>query len=160
PTRSTPCWRFSTRTNEQPLKTIIHRRTMKRNQVLVSLIVLFALVVTSSVRAEDPASSKPTPGKTVRLFTIGNSFSNNATKYVNDLVKASGNTLIYRTASIGGSSMQVHWDKAELHEKDPQDPKGLYTSKKGLNEELESQPWDFVTIQQASIRSHDLTTYQ
>lgn len=134
---------------------------MRLKAAFLSLLIICLTALTPFVAAQDLASVDSTKqGKIVRLFTIGNSFSNNATKYLNDLVKASGNTLIYRTGSIGGSSMQVHWDKAQLHEKDPQDPKGLYTSKLGLKEELQSQPWDFVTIQQASIRSHDLATYR
>lgn len=102
----------------------------------------------------------PQPGKTVRLLNIGNSFSGNATRFLKDLAQASGHTLIHRAASIGGSSMQVHWDKAQLHEKRPTDPAGLYLSKLGLREELQKEPWDYVTIQQASIKSHDLATYE
>jgi hypothetical protein len=105
------------------------------------------------------AESKPAADKTVRLLCVGNSFSGNATHYLGDIAKAAGKTFIHREASIGGSAMQVHWDKAQLHEKDPRDPAGLYTSKKGLREELASEPWDYVTIQQASIKSHDLSTY-
>ncbi len=107
-----------------------------------------------------PAAADKTPsGKTVRLLTIGNSFSANATKYLADLAKAGGHTLIHRPLVIGGSSFQVHWDKAMLHEKSPEDPKGLYTFKQGLREALASDKWDCVTIQQASIKSHDPATY-
>src|SRR3954447_16561669 len=92
----------------------------------------------------------PTPGKskTVRLLTVGNSFSQNATRYLGDLAKAKGHTLIHRPLAIGGASMEVHCEKARLHEKDPRDPRGLY-GKKSLREELTSEAWDFVTIQQA-----------
>ncbi len=34
------------------------------------------------------------PGKTVRLLTVGNSFSENATTYLPELVKAGGNPLM------------------------------------------------------------------
>ena len=98
--------------------------------------------------------------KTVKLLTIGNSFSNNATRHLGALAKAGGNTLIHTPLIIGGASFQVHVDKAQLHEKNPKDPKGLYTNKLGLQESLASNKWDYVTIQQASIKSHDYATYQ
>jgi hypothetical protein len=99
-------------------------------------------------------------GKTVRLLTIGNSFSHNATHYLGDIAKAGGDTLILREANVGGASMELHWTKAQLHEKDPKNKAGLYTAGRGLRENLAAEKWDFVTIQQASIKSHDLATYQ
>lgn len=98
--------------------------------------------------------------KTVRLLTIGNSFSANATHYLGDLAKAGGHTLIHQPLVIGGASFQVHAEKAQKHEADPKDKAGLYTNGRGLKENLELQKWDFVTIQQASIKSHDIATYQ
>jgi hypothetical protein len=124
---------------------------------LCCLACVLALALQAMACAADAPSK---PGKTVRLLTVGNSFSGNASHYLNDIVKAAGNVLVYRTASIGGGSMQQHWDKAQQHEKDAADPQGLYTTKRSLKQELLAEPWDFVTIQQASIKSHDLSTYQ
>jgi len=98
--------------------------------------------------------------RTVKLLTIGNSFSANATHYLGDLAKAGGHTLIHQPLVIGGASFQVHAEKAQKHEADPKDKAGLYTSGRGLKENLELQKWDYVTIQQASIKSHDFATYQ
>lgn len=98
--------------------------------------------------------------KTVKLLTIGNSFSANATHYLGDLAKAGGHTLVHQPLVIGGASFQVHAEKAQKHEADPKDKAGLYTSGRGLKENLELQKWDYVTIQQASIKSHDFATYQ
>ncbi len=98
--------------------------------------------------------------KTVKLLTIGNSFSANATHYLGDLAKAGGHTLVHHPLVIGGASFQVHAEKAQKHEADPKDKAGLYTSGRGLKESLQLQKWDYVTIQQASIKSHDLATYQ
>lgn len=100
------------------------------------------------------------PAKTVRLLTVGNSFSHNATHYLGDIATAAGNRLILREVNIGGSSFEVHWVKVQQHEADPNDPRGLYASKKSLKQELAAGPWDFVTIQQASIKSHDINTYR
>ncbi|MFN0077212.1 MAG: DUF4886 domain-containing protein [Prosthecobacter sp.] len=98
--------------------------------------------------------------KTVRLLTIGNSFSANATRHLGDLAKAGGHTLIHQPLVIGGSSFQVHAEKAQKHEADAKDKAGLYTSGRGLKENLVLDKWDYVTIQQASIKSHDFATYQ
>jgi len=103
--------------------------------------------------------SEPTKAKTVRLLTVGNSFSQNATRYLDGLVKAAGDTLIHWPLSIGGASMEVHWVKAQHHEIDAKDPRGLY-GKKSLSQELSSDAWDYVTIQQASIKSHNIATYR
>lgn len=135
---------------------------MKRRLFFSCLASALSLALALPLSAQQ-SPSKPAPasgtGKTVRLLTIGNSFSGNATKYLEDLAKAGGHTLIHRPLIVGGASMQVHWDKAMLHEKNPQDPKGLYGSKQGLPEALAADTWDYVTIQQASIKSHNLATY-
>lgn len=115
--------------------------------------VLFAtLLVWTSSFAGEP--------KTVRLLTIGNSFSGNATRHLDALAKAGGHTLIHRPLVIGGASMQVHAEKAQKHEADEKDKAGLYNSGLGLKESLAADAWDYVTIQQASIKSHDITTYR
>lgn len=106
------------------------------------------------------ASSLAGEAKTVRLLTIGNSFSRNATNHLPGLVKAGGHTLVHQPLVIGGASFQVHVDKAQKHEAAPEDKAGLYTNGKGLRENLQADRWDVVTIQQASIKSHDFSTYQ
>ena len=125
---------------------------------------LLSLWCSSLPAADAPASkvapAEAKPAQTVRLLTVGNSFSQNATRYLNDLAKAGGKTLIHHPLVIGGSPMALHWEKAEQHEKDPQDARGLYGNKRSLKQELTAEPWDFVTIQQASIKSHDLATYR
>ncbi|MEP6671240.1 MAG: DUF4886 domain-containing protein [Chthoniobacter sp.] len=106
-----------------------------------------------------PAEESGTP-KTVRLLTVGNSFSHNATHYLGDLAKADGNTLILREDNVGGASLEVHWNKVQAFEKNPADKLGVYTGGKSLKDDLKGGHWDFVTIQQASIKSHDLATYR
>jgi len=105
-----------------------------------------------------PADAALRP-KTVRLVTIGNSFSGNATHYLGDLAKAGGHALVHQSMSVGGASMEVHWTKIQANEKDPKDPAGLYGTR-SLSGVLKTDDWDFVTIQQASIKSHDLETYR
>lgn len=125
---------------------------MTSRQFLLLLISFFVLSALPGRAAVEP--------KTVKLLTIGNSFSANATRHLGALATARGHTLIHTPLVIGGASFQVHVEKAQLHEKNPTDPKGLYTNKLGLQEALASKSWDYVTIQQASIKSHDYSTYQ
>lgn len=98
--------------------------------------------------------------KTVRLLTVGNSFSANATHYLGELAAAAGDKLIHRPIVVGGASLQLHAEKAQQFERDPGDKAGLYSSGRSLKQELLAGTWDFVTIQQASIKSHDVTTYR
>lgn len=118
------------------------------------LLVAFACAATH-LCAEEPGH-----GKTIRLLTIGNSFSHNATHYLGDLAKANGDTLVLREDNVGGASMEVHWKKVQAFQQDPADKAGLYANGKSLKDDLSSGHWDFVTIQQASIKSHDLATYR
>ncbi len=101
------------------------------------------------------ASSFAGESKTVRILTIGNSFSRNATNHLDDLAEAGGHALIHTALVIGGASFQVHADKAKTEGK-----ARLYTNGRDLIANLAAEKWDYVTIQQASIKSHDFATYQ
>lgn len=107
----------------------------------------------------EPASV-PTAGKTVRVLSIGNSFSRNATRFLDDLAQAGGHELVHEAIVVGGASLELHAGKAKAHEQDAADPAGLYANRKSLKQMLQSDRWDVVTIQQASIKSHDVSTYQ
>lgn len=128
---------------------------MNRRRLLL-FSALFAAITAASSFGAEPA----TGGKTVRLLTVGNSFSHNATHYLGELAKASGDTLVLHEDIVGGASMELHWGKAQSHEKDPADKNGLYTGGKGLSDDLKEGHWDVVTIQQASVLSHDVNTYR
>jgi len=129
---------------------------------LCCILAIGSLVFAPSLFAQDAAQEKVADRqvKTVRLLTIGNSFSQNATKYLGKLVDSAGHKLIHHHPAVGGSTMQLHWDKAMRHEADPKDKAGLYSGGKSLKDELVAEPWDIITIQQASIRSHDVNTYR
>lgn len=129
-----------------------------RTWLSVALLSLCLFAPAAFLRAQEPKTAAGP--KTVRLLTVGNSFSQNATRHLGSLAKASGHTLIHHPAVIGGATMAQHWEKVEQHEKDPLDPRGLYGTKRSLKQELLSEKWDVVTIQQASIKSHDVTTYR
>lgn len=124
-------------------------------------MALLLLVLVESWQIAGGAEPQPqNPPKAVRLLTIGNSFSRNATRYLGDLAAAGGHELIHQPIVVGGASLELHATKAQAHERDPKDPAGRYADGRSLKERLRAQPWDFVTIQQASIKSHDLATYR
>ncbi len=106
------------------------------------------------------ASAEEKAGKTVRLFTVGNSFSQNAVKYLSDITSAAGHKLVLKAATIGGCPLSKHWAIAEKAEANPGDPEGKPYGGKSLRELLQSGTWDFVTIQQYSFISNDVSTYR
>lgn len=133
-------------------------RLLVRSGFPLILLVAASLLAGRSTQAQDtPASG---PGKTARLLTVGNSFSQNATNMLDGIVKADGQTLIHHRCVIGGSGFAQHWERVEKHAKDPADKAGRYDSGKSLLDELKAEPWDVITIQQASIRSHNVETYR
>lgn len=99
-------------------------------------------------------------GREVRLLTIGNSFSRNATRFLTNIVSAAGHRLIHAPIVVGGASLELHAEKARAHDSDPSDERGLYANGRSLKQELRRERWDFVTIQQASIKSHDVATFR
>ncbi len=98
-------------------------------------------------------------GKALRIFVIGNSFSQNATAYLPDFAKERGKELIIGRAQLGGCSLEKHWGFVELAEANPDDPKGRAYKGKSLRMLLSEGTWDVVTMQQYSYHSADLETY-
>lgn len=128
-------------------------------RLLVFLVATLAWCAPSG--AQTPAAAVPAAQvKTVRLLTVGNSFSYNATHYLQDLVTAAGHVLVHQHASMGGGTLAQHCEKYARHAQDPKDPRGLYNGKHSLVERLQAERWDYVTIQQASFFSHDVSTYR
>ena len=126
--------------------------------LMCALAVLFAI---ASVQAEDTGGEVSAKGgKTVRLFTIGNSFSGNATRHLVQLANAGGHELILGKASIGGASLARHWKQVEAAQADPDGEGGRYSTGQTLQEMLTAEAWDYVTVQQFSWLSHDYETYQ
>jgi hypothetical protein len=98
--------------------------------------------------------------RTVRLFVIGNSFSQNATRYLPQLAKEGGQELVIGRAELGGHSLKQHWSYVEANDANPDDPKGKPYGGKSLRELLSQGQWDIVTIQQYSLLSSDIETYR
>ena len=122
--------------------------------------------------ADSPAAPAKSPANaSVKLLTIGNSFTQNALQFLPKLAKAGGKQLLVFPANLGGHSLQQHASYVQAFEADPNDPKGhAYkgqtdprTGKKkdfSLREALESQDWNIVTIQQVSGLSYKPESFQ
>lgn len=130
---------------------------MQRNLLLIALLVL-AAAITPTVAVGDDASTPPP--KPVRVLAVGNSFSRNAGKYVADIAEADENQVTVFQAAPGGCSLERHWTCAAQFEADPEAAKGRPYGDKSLRQILTAEPWDFVTIQQVSIRSFEPETYR
>ncbi len=96
---------------------------------------------------------------TLHLFLIGNSFSQNAGRYLPQLAEEGNHPLVIGRAEIGGCPLQKHWELAELAEKNPNDPKGKPYNGKSLRMLLSIGKWDVVSLQQYSLFSGDVSTY-
>jgi len=125
------------------------RQKMKNAKMILVLIFCFTGGV--SVGQTGP--------KSLRLFIIGNSFSQNASAYLPNFVKEKGVELTVGRAELGGHSLAQHWEYAEAAEANPEDPKGKPYKGKSLRMLLSAGTWDVVTIQQASYLSADLESY-
>jgi len=102
----------------------------------------------------------------VKLLTIGNSFADNATKYIENIFNADGeSSILLGRANLGGCSLEKHWNLVEqcdlLPDVKPYDfyMTGAGTVKATLKEALVSQKWDYVTLQQVSDMSWREETY-
>jgi len=133
--------------------------------VATGLLIILSLNLPAQENNADKPVPAGTPVKQIKLLAIGNSFSRNATNYLNDIVKSSGNCeLVFGHAMIGGCPLERHWNLACKNEANPEDPEGkpyMYKDKKvGLKEMLTAEKWQFVTIQQYSLISFKVESYR
>ena len=133
--------------------------------VATSLLIILSLNLSAQEKNVEKSASAVTPVKQIKLLAIGNSFSGNTTKYLNDIVKSSGNCeLVFGHAMIGGCPLERHWNLACKNDANPEDPEGKpysYKGKKlGLREMLMAEKWQYVTIQQYSLISYKVETYR
>ena len=132
------------------------------------LVFLFTLLVAVVMQGAEPVSNAPR--SSVKLLTVGNSFSNDATADLPAFAMSGGKKLTIFRANLGGHSLEQHVGYLQAFEADPKDPKGhAYKqidprtgAKKdfSLREALESEDWDAVTIQQVSNLSYKPESYQ
>lgn len=98
----------------------------------------------------------------MNVLAIGNSFSEDATRYLHGIARADGMYTEIVGAAIGGCSLE--WNYRHMlgdHKEYMLFFNGAYTGfKTSLKEALLSREWDVVTIQQVSHLSFKKDTYQ
>ena len=102
--------------------------------------------------------------KTLKVLALGNSFSQDATAFINEMALADGVDLRIGSASIGGCSFQRHYNNITNDSRDYHlryhAPEGTYYhSQVSLEECLKSNDWDIITIQQVSGLSGKYETF-
>ncbi len=133
---------------------------------LVMAAVLFGGAAGAEEASKAGAKTEAVPGKELSVLTVGNSFAENALKFLPQIAKSAGYALTVGRANLGGCPLERHWKLIEASEKDPNDPKGKYTGMGGkepgetLKQKLTARKWDFITIQQYSMQSSNPATYQ
>ena len=104
--------------------------------------------------------SKPaniTEKNTLKVLSIGNSFSRNAHAYLREIAKAGGVELTLMNLYKGGSTLENHntWKTSGMKY-----IKDETTEEITLPEALALEDWDVITFQQGSHESVDYSTYQ
>ena len=98
----------------------------------------------------------------MNILSIGNSFSQDAQRYLHRIAKADGCTLNTFNIYIGGCPLSLHYRNMISEEKAYMlDMNGESTGfKVSLKDALLNRDWDVVTIQQVSSKSPYYETYQ
>lgn len=126
---------------------------LKKVQCQKSILMLFLLLsLSSQILGQDK-------NQALRILVIGNSFSRNATSYLQAITKEKGKKLVIGSAELGGHSLEQHWKYVEAAEANPEDSVGKPYRGKSLKMLLTSGTWDMVTLQQYSYLSADLESY-
>jgi len=106
--------------------------------------------------------------KTIRLLTIGNSFSNNAVTFLERIADSVGEARFeVARACLGGCSLEKHWNIAEHTGAHPEYKTYTYCPEPGgetrganLQDSLSLKEWDVVTLQQVSRKSWQRETFE
>jgi hypothetical protein len=118
-------------------------------------VLVFATLSCFAVGLENDGA----PAKPVKVLAIGNSFSRNATEYLPALAEAAGRKLVLGKAELGGCSLERHADNARAFVEHPESKKALSYKGRSLQQVLESDEWDYVTIQQVSTQSYKTESF-
>lgn len=98
----------------------------------------------------------------MKILAIGNSFSQDATRYLKKIAEADDTELKVVNLNIGGCSLERHYwnifnDIADYYFEFNGENTEIKVS---IKEALKSDTWDVVTLQQVSIKSFKYETYQ
>lgn len=98
----------------------------------------------------------------LKLLSVGNSFSQDAHRYIPELAAANGIDIEINNLYIGGCSLERHYNNMineNSREYSLEEGKTLGIRSISLKEALSLKAWDIVTLQQASHKSVDFANY-
>ena len=97
----------------------------------------------------------------MKLLSIGNSFSQDAQKWLHQIAESAGAEIHAVNLYIGGCPLVVHWNN--FLSREPAYEmwiNGEFERKISIHEALALEQWDVITFQQASTGSGDYSTFQ
>ncbi|MGD9569460.1 MAG: DUF4886 domain-containing protein [Sedimentibacter sp.] len=112
-----------------------------------------------------PDNEKQDFDNTIKILTIGNSFSQDIDYYLYEIAKSAGVNIIVGNLYNSGCSLQRHWtytsnnDKAYSYYK-WESGKITKTENQTMRNAILDEKWDYITFQQASADSGVYSTYQ
>ena len=97
----------------------------------------------------------------MKILSIGNSFSQDAQRYLHEVAKSEGVEFQTQNLYIGGCSLETHYQnmKEDLTAYELEKNGQPTNEKTSIRLALQSDAWDVVTVQQASHFSWDYQTY-
>lgn len=97
----------------------------------------------------------------MKILAIGNSFSEDATRYIQNVAKSAGEDLYVRNCFIGGCSLEMHVRNIESGEEAYAYQNNSVKERMiSITDALCAEDWDYVTIQQVSGYSGILESYE
>lgn len=97
----------------------------------------------------------------MNILSIGNSFSQDAQRWLHDIAKSNGDDILAVNLYIGGCSLEQHWENfLSGEEVYGYEQNGMHIKNCALINALQERPWDVVTFQQVSNLSGDYSSYQ
>ena len=98
----------------------------------------------------------------IKILSIGNSFSQDATAYLHQIAQSAGVDLLTVNLYIGGCSLERHWHNVtnQLSEYELQINGESTGELISIQDALQREKWDYITLQQVSQSSGDWATYQ
>lgn len=99
----------------------------------------------------------------MKVLSIGNSFSQDAQRYLHGAAKADGNDIYCANLYIGGCPLLLHSknlaDNVPDYDFELLGHSGEDCEKVSIQNALKKEKWDIITLQQASHESFDFKTY-
>ena len=97
----------------------------------------------------------------MKVLSIGNSFSQDAHKWLSQIAESTGENIYAVNLYIPSCSLERHWNNFVSQAEDYDlEINGVRIRKISVNEALQLEKWDVITLQQASPQCGDYSTYQ